>query len=183
MKKLAFALVAAATLAGAGMAISSGGPNQRLASQSRAYGGGQFSPFDGAVTRVFALDAHVDGSGSGSGSGAAYGTWEYGPPGGPWHVRGDVTCVNVVGNVAIVGGWVKDTERPELAGLAFLTYVRDNGTPGTQDDASVSWFGGTTGANGDFPTSFPQTCPADESAFPDEPPIWFSLTGDVVVQK
>ena len=140
MKKLAFALVAAAALLVAGMAISSGGPNQKLASQSRAYGGGQFSPF-GAVTRMFALDAHVDGNGSG----AAYGTWEYGPPGGPWHVLGDVTCMNVVGNVAIVGGWVKDTERPELAGLAFLTYVRDNGTPGMQDDASVSFFAGQPG--------------------------------------
>lgn len=181
MKKTAFALVAAASLAVVGMAISSGGPNEKLASQSRAYGGGQFSPFNGAVTRAFALDAHVDGNGSG----AAYGTWEYGPPTGPWHVRGDVTCMNVDGNIAIVGGWVKDSERPDLVGLAFLTYVRDNGTPasGGQDDASVSYFAGTTGLDGDFPTSFPRTCPADANAFADEPPIWFSLTGDVVVQK
>jgi hypothetical protein len=180
MKNIALALVAAAALAGAGMAISSGGPNEKLASQSRAYGGGQFSPFNGAVTRAFALDAHVDGSGNG----AAYGTWEYGPPTGPWHVRGDITCMNVVGNVAIVGGWVRETERPELA-VAFLTYVRDNGTPasGAQDEASVSYFGGTSGANGDFPTSFPQTCPAGTDSFTDEPPIWFPVTGDVVVQQ
>ena len=40
MKNIALALVAAAALAGAGMAISSGGPNEKLASQSRDYGGG-----------------------------------------------------------------------------------------------------------------------------------------------
>ena len=180
MKRIALALVAAAALAGAGMAISSGGPNEKLASQSRAYGGGQFYPFGGVVTRAFALDAHVDGGGNG----AAYGTWDYGPPTGPWHVRGDVTCMKVDGNVAIVGGWVKDSERSDLQGLAFLTYVRDNGTPGdgAQDEASVSWFGGTSGTNGDFPTSFPQTCPAGVNSFTDEPAIWFPLTGDVVVQ-
>jgi hypothetical protein len=181
MKKIALALVAAAALAGAGMAISSGGPNEKLASQSRAYGGGQFW-FPNGVARAFALDAHVDGNGGG----AAYGTWEYGPPTGPWHVRGDITCMTIDGNVAIVGGWVRDTERSDLAGLAFLTYVRDNGTPGSgaQDEASVSWFGGTTGtANGDFPTSFPQTCPAGVGAFADTPPSWFPLVGDVVVQR
>jgi hypothetical protein len=78
------------------MAMSSGGPNQKLASQTRVYGGGTFSFFNGAVTRALAVDAHVDGGGSG----AAYGAWEYGPPNRLWHGRGDITC-DAAGDVVI----------------------------------------------------------------------------------
>lgn len=189
MKKLMLMLLAVAALAGTGAALSAGGPNERLTAQARVYGGGSFGPacvttpfsFCLPNSRSFAIDAHVEGHGSG----AAYGTWEYGPARGPWHIRGDITCVQVVGDTAIAGGWVTESERPELVGLAFAAYVRDNGTQasGTPDQASIGWFGTNDGAAGDFPPSFPQTCPAS-GAFEDgsAPPVWFDVSGDVVVQ-
>lgn len=176
MRKLVPLLFVAVALTVTGVALSSGSPNDKLASQLRVYGGGQFTtPFG---QRSFAIDAHVDGGGNG----AAYGTWEYGPSGGPWHTRSEVTCLTIAGNTAIIGGYVTDTERPELAGLAFLTYLRDNGTPagGAVDQGSVSYFGASDGLAGDFPTTFPQTCPT--APFADLPPIWSDAAGDVVIQ-
>jgi hypothetical protein len=185
MRKLVALLFLTVALAATGVALSSGGPNQKLASETRVYGGGTFGP--GCVTdplqfcmpteRSFAIDAHVEGGGSG----AAYGTWEYGQTGGPSHMKGDITCVTVVGNTAIVGGFVTQSERSDVIGLAFAAYVRDNGTTTstTPDQASVGWFA----PPGDWPASFPQTCPASGAFGVDiAPPLWFNVHGDVVVQ-
>lgn len=190
MRRIASLLLVVAALAATGAALSSGGPNEKLASQTRIYGGGIFGP--GCVStplqfclpnqRSFAIDAHVDGNGSG----AAYGNWEYGPTGGPWHIEGQVTCVKVVGNTAIAGGFVTGGTRSDLIGWAFAAYVRDNGTTesATPDQASVGWFAPNDGAAGDWPTWYPQTCPAG-GAWPIDmgPPLWFDVSGDVVVQQ
>ena len=177
MRKLVPVLFVAVALTATGVALSSGSPNDRLASQTRVFGGGQFA-FPNGVERSFAIDDHVDGHGAG----AAYGTWEYGPPDGPWHVRADITCTTVAGSTAIVGGTITSSEIPDFVGLAFLTYLRDDGTPatGARDQASVSYFGTSDGLPGDFPTTFPQTCP--DAPFADLPPIWGDVSGDVVVQ-
>ena len=189
MRKLAPLLFVLVALAATGVALSSGGPNEKLVSQARMYGGGAFGgcatvevPFCLPQSRSFALDAHVEAHGDG----AAFGTWEYGPADGPWHLRGDITCAKVVGNTAIIGGWVTESERPELVGLAFATYVRDNGTQasGAHDQASIGWFGEADGLEGDFPTSFPQTCPPSGAFGIDvAPPVWFDVSGDIVVQQ
>lgn len=190
MRKLVPLLFVAVALVATGAALSSGSPNERLASQTRIYGGGTFGPacvsepfqFCLPNERSFAIDAHVEGHGNG----AAYGTWEYGPTNGPWHVRGDITCVTVVGNAAIAGGYVTESERPELVGLAFAAYERDSGTPAShmRDQASIGWFGTSDGLPGDFPTSFPQQCPASGSFdAATAPPVWFDVNGDVVIQR
>lgn len=183
MRKLVPILFLLAALAATGVALSSGGPNEKLVSQTRLYGGGTFDgcatvelPFCLPQARSFALDAHVEGHGDG----AAYGTWEYGPANGPWHIRGEIRCVKVVGNTALVGGVVTESDRPDVVGLTFATYVRDNGTQssGAPDQASIGWFGD------DFPGSFPETCPASGVLGIDvAPPVWFDLNGDVVVQQ
>ena len=108
MRKLVPLLFVAVALTATGVALSSGSPNDRLASQLRVYGGGQFA-FPNGVERSFAIDDHVDGHGAG----AAYGTWEYGPPDGPWHIRADITCTTVAGSTAVVGGTITSSEIPD----------------------------------------------------------------------
>jgi hypothetical protein len=189
MRKVVSLLFVAVALAATGVALSSGGPNEKLVSRLRVYGGGQFGPgctndtitFCLPSSRSFALDAHADGHGNG----AVYGTWDYGPTAGPWHISGEITCMKVVGNTAIFGGLVRQSERPELLGLTFAGYVRDNGTPaaGVPDQASIGWFGTSDGMAGDFPTTFPATCPATGAFGADvAPAVWFDLQGDVTIQ-
>lgn len=56
--------------------------------------------------------------------GVADGHFFIGPASGPVEVQGDVTCLRVTGNVALVGGLQRET------GMPFLIEVTDNGSPG-----------------------------------------------------
>jgi hypothetical protein len=64
----------------------------------------------------------------------------------------DVTCLNVVGNSASIGGEVTSSNDPlSPVGSGVLIFVTDNGEPGDQDD----FFGFHTGTP-------PEVCPAPE---------------------
>jgi hypothetical protein len=116
--------IATGALAAAGIAWSSGvlggGP-----AQIRVYGGGQVAT-PTAVARTLGLDAYASPQGL-----EAYGSLRYAgvPPG----FRGELTCLSVAGDPALVGGFIR--ERPaNLVGLDFLYGVTDNGPPGSGAD-------------------------------------------------
>jgi hypothetical protein len=51
----------------------------------------------------------------------------------------DVTCMKVVGNIAIFGGTTRRTNDPNLVDAVFFT-VQDNGEPGKNDRISRAFF-------------------------------------------
>ena len=184
--KLVMLLVVVAVLAGSGVAVSSGGPQERLASQVRIYGGGTYGPcFAGgafclAAERSLAIDVHIEGGGMG----AVYGDWENGVAG-QFVNKGEVTCARIDGDVAIVGGRITFATNPAFVGLAFVAYFKDHGSVASTapDEASIAFLGPNDGQPGDFPLSFPASCPA--SPFGDDvaPALWTPLRGNVVVQN
>ena len=186
MKKLAMVFVGVAVLVGSGLALSSGGPNERLASQVRIYGGGTYGPcFAGgafclAAERSFAIDVHVEGGGAG----AAYGDWENGVAGG-FVNKGQVTCARIDGDVAIVGGLITSATNPAFVGWAFVHYFKDHGSVAstTPDEVSVAFLGPNDGQPGDFPPSFPASCPAVPFGDDLAPALWAPLRGNTVVQN
>ena len=100
------------------------------------------------------------------------------PPG----FRGDVTCLNVIGNTGVVGGVL--TEPAAAAGIPFVAYMVDNGpNNGTTPPDLISPLGIFPEGDVDLaflPQGFPHVCP------PPEPSIYgyFPVDqGDVVVQE
>lgn len=51
----------------------------------------------------------------------------------------DITCMKIVGNVAIFGGLTRRTNDPSLVDAVFFT-VQDNGEPGKNDRISRAFF-------------------------------------------
>lgn len=51
----------------------------------------------------------------------------------------DITCMKVVGNIAIFGGLTRRTNDPSLVDAVFFT-VQDNGEPGKNDRISRAFF-------------------------------------------
>ena len=174
-RRLVLPVLAVGALVIAGVALSASGPNAQLASQSRVYGGGSFtpSPLD-TIQRNFAVDAHADGP-------TAFGDVEYGTVYHYSHER--VLCLNVSGNKATVGAVITQADRPETIGLLVLWVVADNGTPisGTPDQATLQLSGPANDPG--WPTGFPSTCPSPDAATAAFGLDYFSLNGgDVVVQ-
>jgi hypothetical protein len=104
--------------------------------------------------REFSLDAHATGSGRN-----AEGTLEYANADtGALIASGDVTCLNVDGERAVVGGRLN--EGP-ATGAGFLIHLEDRGRPGsaTRDRVSPLLLLLTPEEE---PAGFPRTCPAFE---------------------
>jgi hypothetical protein len=57
----------------------------------------------------------------------------------PYQLDIDVTCMKVVGNIAIFGGLTKRTNDPSLVDAVFFS-AQDNGEPGTNDKISRVFF-------------------------------------------
>jgi hypothetical protein len=157
--------VAVGALSAAGIAWSAGvldgGP-----AQIRVYGGGQVATPAGPRTISLTASANPQGR-------EAYGSFRYGAG-----VRGDVTCLTVAGNNALVGGFIREGS-PNVVGLDFLYAVTDNGLPGSGADTAgfidilpeLDYPG--------LPADFPRTCPSDINL---EVFGVFPLTGDVSIQ-
>jgi len=172
-KTLLMLAVAVGALAAAGIAWSSGvlggGP-----AQIRIYGGGQVeTPFG---PRIFSLDANANPDGRG-----AYGSFRFAGALALHPVRGDVTCLTLDGNNALVGGFVREGPA-NLIGADFLFAVGDNGPPGSGLDTSGFADVAPELDNPPYPglpSDFPSTCPptVDLDVFGA-----FPLTGDVSIQ-
>jgi hypothetical protein len=77
--------------------------------------------------KPFTVSAHGDTLG-------AHGHYTFGSPGGSGlYIKGKVTCVNAIGNVASVGGIITKASNPSgdvgLVGHTFVVYFVDNGPP------------------------------------------------------
>jgi hypothetical protein len=173
MRTTLFAVgIAVVALAAAGIAWSSGvlggGP-----AQIRIYGGGQFPTPTPIPTRTISLDANASPQGLG-----AYGTFRYAgePPG----FRGEVTCLSVAGNSALIGGFIR--QGPNFVGLDFLYAVTDNGPAGSgADTAGFIDIGPEldTPPYPGLPADFPKTCPTTVHL---EIFGSFPLSGDVSIE-
>jgi hypothetical protein len=165
---LAFAVGA---LAAAGIAWSSGALGGGPA-QIRVYGGGVVATPTGP--RTISLDAAANPQGA-----EAYGSFHYAssPPG----TRGEVTCLSVVGNAALVGGFIRESPAANLIGADFLYGVIDSGLPGSgTDQAGYIDVTPELDPYSGLPADFPRTCPTAAGAqqfFGAYP-----LTGDVSIE-
>jgi hypothetical protein len=84
-----------------------------------------------------------------------------------YQIRGAVTCVNVVGNIASVGGRVTKSSGvggPPV-GSGFVQFIQDNGSPGRNDRSHTV-----------FVASPPTTCPAPVT------PLFVLAKGNYVVK-
>jgi hypothetical protein len=155
-------------LAIAGLAHPSSGPNAQLANQDRLYGGGGNDPgcfvpdinFCRPSAFNFAIDAHATRTGN-----AAYGDFMYGAPG----FRddgGQVTCLAVDGQNAVIGGITVSSSNPSVVGGLFAVFFVDRGTPAFGDRDLVSpRYSGPADPSG-WPPGFPYVCPSPDTGAP-----------------
>jgi hypothetical protein len=123
------------------------------------YGGGRHAigtctdgttPFCPPGGREFSVDAHATRN-----SRNAEGALEYANPGtGSVIASGDVTCLNVDGDQAVVGGRVTGGS---AAGLTFVIHLEDLGAPGSATRDRVSPVFVLSPA--EEPPGFPRSCP------------------------
>jgi hypothetical protein len=158
MVGLVAASCAALAAIGAGVGLAGPGATQGDA----AYGGGRHAG-GGACTdgttpfcppaREFSLDAHANRAGR-----SASGTFEYAnPESGAVIASGDVMCLNVDGDRAVVGGRLNEGD---FAGTGFVIHLEDRGRPGSATRDRVSPVFLLTPA--EEPAGFPDRCPAFE---------------------
>ncbi len=111
-------------------ASSAAGPNES------ANGHGTVTRLDGdgnEVKRQFSFSAHRQKNGTVQGNAVLRNPAFQGVDGKDYYMHMDVTCMKVVGNIAIFGGLVRKTNDPNLTGAAFFQ-VEDNGEPGKGTD-------------------------------------------------
>jgi hypothetical protein len=166
----------------AGLAYSSGGPNEQLAAQDRLYGGGGTDPgcfvpdigFCRTVPIDFSIDAHATTTGQ-----AAHGDF--------MNLNGhsQVTCIAVDGNNAVVGGVSVSGPDPSRIGWLFATFYVDRGTPDSgQRDLVSPNYGGPADPSG-WPPGFPYVCPSPDTGVPEFGLIRSFIPisrGDIVIQ-
>jgi hypothetical protein len=167
--RLALAALALCALAAAGLAYSSTGPSVRPAHQSRAFGGGRFSPTSDSW-RDFALDARQSGSGRAAGE-----VWYGGSAG--HHMHEQVTCLNVAGGKATVGAIIVDSDNPDIVGWVAMQLYADNGPPGSGAPDAATFQEINPADDPSWPTGFPYVCPTPDDASALFGLDFFPLTG------
>ena len=162
--------VAVGALSAAGIALATGTLNNGPA-QIRVYGGGQITTPAPNPYRTISLTVSANPQGR-----EAYGSFRYG------RTSGDVTCLSVAGNTALIGGFVRDSPDPTLIGVDFMYAVTDNALPASgADQAGFIDVLPELDPNTVLPADFPRTCPSaavvTQEHFGDYP-----LTGDVSIE-
>ena len=151
--------VRAAVAASALIAISIGAPSAAQAPQQSANGHGALATVneDGKPKkRQFSFNAQRRPDGTVRGQAQlinpAFGG--SGDNNAPYQLHMDISCMNVVGNIAIMGGTTKRTNDANLVDAAYFT-VQDNGEPGKGRDkiSRVFFFDDDPTTEGD-----PQLC-------------------------
>jgi hypothetical protein len=163
--------VVVAALFGAGAAWSTFDPFSSSPVVNAVVGGGHLDPgscffqngtlvFCSAVARDFSYDAHGLAP-----TGAARGTALTGVVGDGNFVKTRITCMTVVGNAAVIGGYVTEApSAPNTVGWAVWRAVTDNGGPGNASPDRVSYNLFSPPGDPTIPAGFPNKCgyvPAD----------------------
>ena len=160
-RRLALTALALSTLAIAGFADSSNGPNNQLAGQNRLYGGGGTDPgcfvpdigFCRTATTDIAIDAHSTESGHGA----------YGDMNSKLGRHEQITCLAVDGNKAAIGGVIIDSPNAAEIGSYFLMFFVDGGTSGS--DLASPFYNAPPDPTA-WPTGFPYVCPSPVDGAP-----------------
>lgn len=164
-----------ALIVGIGIAYAASSERGLPGGERAVWGGGHADIFAG---REFSIVATPDG-----------GEFLYGKAGSAIPaIGGDVTCVRVSGNHAVIGGIIRENGvSGTYVGWPFLWYVTDNGklAATTPDQVSAGYivdppsiaekWGGLT-------RSFPYVCPPF-SDLPTSEPLYDLTGGDIVVQN
>jgi hypothetical protein len=101
-----------------------------------ASGHGALETSDGLRQFSFSATEHADGTVTGN---AVLSNPAFQVDGKDYQLQIDISCLKVVGNIAIFGGTTKRTNDPSLVDAVFFT-VQDNGEPGKQDKISRVFF-------------------------------------------
>jgi hypothetical protein len=120
---------------------------------------------DGARQFSFSAQRHADGTVTGHATltNSAF-TGENGQS--PYQLQVDISCMNVIGNIAFFGGTTQRTNDPSLVDAVFWS-VEDNGEPGRNNDeiSRVFFWDDDPNTTGD-----PQACMSNVvDDFPMEP--------------
>ena len=92
------------------------------------------------VRRQFSLSARKQADGTVTGHAVLINPAFTGENGhSPYQLQVDISCMHVVGNIAVFGGTTRRTNDPNLVDAVFFT-VQDNGEPGTNDRISRVFF-------------------------------------------
>lgn len=91
------------------------------------------------VRRQFSFSARRHANGTVKGQAILHNPAFEGENGNAYQLKIDITCLRVVGNVAIMGGTTKRTNDPNLVDAVFFS-VQDNGEPGRDRDKISSAF-------------------------------------------
>lgn len=91
---------------------------------------------DGDRQFSFSATTHADGTVTGN---AVLNNPNFQVDGQNYQLQIDITCMKVVGDVAIFGGTTKRTNDPNLVDAVFFS-VEDNGEPGKDDRISRAFF-------------------------------------------
>lgn len=106
------------------------------------------------VRRQFSFSARRNQDGTVSGQAILHNPAFSGANGQKYQLKLDISCMKVVGNIAVFGGLTRRTNDPNLVDAAYFT-VQDNGEPGKDNDkiSSVFFFDDDPTTTGD-----PQAC-------------------------
>ena len=117
--------------------------------------------------RQFSFSARRQSDGTVTGSAVLHNPAFSGPNGNqPYMLQIDISCMQVVGNIAVFGGTTRRTTDPNLVDAVFFS-VQDNGNPGAGNDriSRVFFWDDDPTTTGD-----PQAClVTSTTAFPLEP--------------
>jgi hypothetical protein len=151
--------VRAAVAASALLALAVAAPSTAQVQQESANGHGTLNATndDGrSVKRQFSFTAKRQPDGTVKGQAQLVNPAFTGTPdsNAPFQLHMEISCMKVVGNIAVMGGMATRTNDPNLLDAAYFT-VQDNGEPGKGRDkiSRVFFFDGIPGSGGD-----PQAC-------------------------
>ncbi len=179
---LVIAVVAAlvAALLGATATISAGADSGIVAVVGGLHRdqGACYYLLDGTQTFCAGISADYSVDVHGPGSGVATGTLLYGQDGGTRAGRVAITCMTVVGNRAVVGGYITTDTLSQFVGDGLLFYVIDNGGPGNAPLDKESALAIYLPNEASLPAGFPRNCGAPISTFTGYTDV---LAGDVSI--
>jgi hypothetical protein len=139
LKSAALALVLLAAVAAAAMLVASKSYALTPGDSSSGHGTLSRPSADGPVKRQFSFSARTHADGTVTGHAVLINPQFEGENGNAYQLHVDISCMKVVGNIAVFGGTTTRTNDPNLVDAVFFS-VQDNGEPGDTDKISSVFF-------------------------------------------